>query len=129
VPLRFYVRFLHLLSQHATHATPYSRGRCHSCHTLYEVILPVEDEELQQREDYLFECGRPLWGDALETARPDYRLKMIALEEELARIPDALQWLDLVLMGEKPRKAARRLHHDWQWYCRVLDACRRVLLE
>ena len=91
--------------------------------------MEAEEEELQQQHDWLLECGRPLWGDCLQTERIDYRLKMLALEEELARIPDALRWLELVMQGEKPRKAARRLHHGWNWYCTVLDACRRVLLE
>ena len=89
----------------------------------------MEDEELQQREDYLFECGKPLWGDCLQTERIDYRLKMIALQKELSRIPDALQWLELVLQGEKALTACRKLRRGREWLSQVEEACKRVLLE
>lgn len=79
---------------------------------------PVEDEEL--------ECGIPLW-DTLEAERLDYRLTLLCLREELGRIPDALQWFELVQAGETARKAARALGKPPEWLAAVHETCWQVL--
>lgn len=86
-------------------------------------------EEEQQRENYAFECGFPLWGDCLQAERIDYRLTLLTLHEELSRIPDALQWLELVLQGETAWQACRHVGRGWSWLCKVKDACQQVLLQ
>lgn len=83
---------------------------------------PVEDE---QRDD--IEYGTPLW-DTLEAERLDYRLTLLCLREQLSRIPDGVQWLELVMAGETVRKAARALGKTPEWLAAVHETCRQVLL-
>ncbi len=87
----------------------------------------VEAEERER--EYAFECGRPFWGDVLSSERIDYRLLIVALEQELARIPDGLRWLQLVMLGESAWNACKQLRHGHLWFRRVMQACREIVLQ
>ncbi len=51
----------------------------------------------------------------------------LALQQEIAHIPDGMRWLELVEQGYSAWQATRALGRSAQWLREVREACRRAI--